>query len=292
MGFGFDCCQTLPKSYNEHYIIEKRIGAGAFGEVFLIASDLTRKKYIAKIIHIKNPNKKNMEQAFIEAKILRECHHPNIIFFKEVFKQRVNDEVTLNIITEYADDGDLYKKAIEKKSKGEYFKETQLIYWLMQICLALKYLHEEKKIMHRDIKPSNIFLTKKGYVKLGDFGLSKIFDNDKEKNEKLKRAKSIKGTPLCFPPEYFTKQEYTEKVDIWALGVTFTYLMFFDFPFEHENRFILIKSISQYSIKEMNSPIYSEEFKDLIKSMLSEHENDRPTARKILESDFMQKKNG
>ena len=169
MGFGFDCCQTLPKTCNERYIIEKRIGAGAFGEVFLISSDLTLKKYIAKIIPLKDPNKDNMKQALSEVKILRECRHPNIIFFKEVFKQKVNNEVTLNIITEYADDGDLYKKAIEKNSKGEYFKESQLIYWLMQICLALKYLHEEKIIIHRDIKPSNIFLTKKGYVKLGDF---------------------------------------------------------------------------------------------------------------------------
>ena len=44
--------------------------------------------------------------------------------------------------------------------------------YFAQICLALKYLHG-KKVLHRDLKPSNIFLTKKGEVKLGDFGVSK-----------------------------------------------------------------------------------------------------------------------
>lgn len=104
-----------------------------------------------------------MKTAFSEVAILQKCHHPNIILFKEVFKQRIDNELTLNIITEYCDDGDLNMKSKEKIDKGEHFEEVQLICWLTQLCLALKYLHENK-IIHRDIKPSNIFLTKKGYV--------------------------------------------------------------------------------------------------------------------------------
>ena len=89
----------------------------------------------------------------------------------------------------------------------------------MQICLALKYLHKKKNIIHRDIKPSNIFLTSKGYVKLGDFGLSKVFDN------KIKN--SIKGTVKFFSPEMIVYQEYNEKADIWSFRSNF--LLFNEF---------------------------------------------------------------
>lgn len=291
MGFGCDICQTLPKYDNERYYIKQRIGAGAFGEVYLIISNISLKEYVSKIIHIKNPSKKNMRKAVSEVNILRECKHPNIISFREVFKQKINNEVTLHIITEYADDGDLNKKALEKINKKEYFEENQLIYWLIQICSALKYLHEEKKIVHRDIKPSNIFLTKKGYVKLGDFGFSKIFDNEEDiaKNQLLRRNLSIKGTPLFLAPEYFTTHEFTQKVDIWALGVTFTFLMNFSYPFDDDSN--LYDNISSYLIKELDPPNYSEEFKKLVRSMLNDQHN-RPTAQELLCSDILQRKMG
>ena len=154
----------------------KKIGSGSFGEVFLIISKKTKIKYAAKIIEIKYLTQNNLKLAYEEVKILKQCNHPNIIFFKEVFKERIYNKVTLNIITEYCDDGDLDMKVKRQINENKYFDENLLIYWMMQLALALKYIHK-KKIIHRDIKPSNIFLTKSGIIKLGDFGLSKIFNN-------------------------------------------------------------------------------------------------------------------
>ena len=71
--------------------------------------------------------------------------------------QREDDNISGNIVTEYANDGDLFKKLEENKC----IDEETLLFWLMQICFGLSYLHK-KKILHRDIKPQNIFLNKNG----------------------------------------------------------------------------------------------------------------------------------
>ena len=299
----------------EYYQKIKLIGKGAFGEVYLIMSTLTYIKYVVKIVKIKNCTNENMKNAHREAIILMKCNHPNIILLKDVFRQRLGVEVTLNIITEYCEGGDLGQKALEQKKMGSHFEETQLIYWLMQICFALKYLHEEKKIVHRDIKPSNIFLTKDGYVKLGDFGLSKIFDNTKEyidtlknnnisetnndninKNPNLIRLKSLKGTPAFLAPEMLDDNNangpvYTEKVDIWALGITFYYLMYFTYPYAGKDLFELFQCIKENKREPKPKIVnanYHPEFVDLIEKMLSGKE-ERPSAEEILKSDIIQK---
>jgi len=71
-------------------------------------------------------------------------NHPNIIKVKEVFIQRKSVEA-LNIVTEYADGGDLEQKIKEQKNKP--FTETEILDYFTQICLALQYLHK-KKIIH------------------------------------------------------------------------------------------------------------------------------------------------
>lgn len=73
---------------------------------------------------------------------------------------------------DYADGGDLYKQITQQKKQGSLFSEDQIMEWFVQICLAIKYIHD-KKILHRDLKTQNIFLTKSNHIKLGDFGIGK-----------------------------------------------------------------------------------------------------------------------
>jgi NIMA (never in mitosis gene a)-related kinase len=84
--------------------------------------------------------------------------------------------------------------------------------WFTQICLALKHVHD-RKILHRDLKSQNIFLTKKGMIKLGDFGIARVLSDTKSK------AKTVVGTPYYLSPEIIKSEPYSFKSDIWSLGV-------------------------------------------------------------------------
>lgn len=81
---------------------------------------------------------------------------------------------SLCIVMEYADGGDLEK--IIKSRRGRLISESKILDWFIQLCLALKYVHN-RKVLHRDLKPANIMMTSKGMVKLGDFGIAKMLDS-------------------------------------------------------------------------------------------------------------------
>ena len=133
-----------------------------------------------------------------EAKILEVLNHPNIIKFKDVFK---DNNMFLNLVMEYADDGELAAKISERRRQMQLFSEEEILNYFTQICLALKHCHD-RKIMHRDLKASNVFLTRRGICKLGDFGIARVLGGTRDK------ARSIVGTPLYLSPEILKQQPY------------------------------------------------------------------------------------
>ena len=72
----------------------------------------------------------------------------------------------------FAEGGDLSGRI--KAQSGRPFTEDVILDWFVQLCLALKHVHD-RKILHRDLKSQNIFLTGRGrLIKLGDFGIAKV----------------------------------------------------------------------------------------------------------------------
>ena len=110
----------------------------------------------------------------------------------------------------YAEGGDLSKKI--KEAKGVHFHESIILGWFTQVSLALKHIHE-RKVIHRDLKCENIFLTKDNLVKIGDFGIAKSL------KQSIEKMKSVVGTPYYMSPEICDNKDYTNKTDIWSLGV-------------------------------------------------------------------------
>jgi NIMA (never in mitosis gene a)-related kinase len=271
--------KNITKKVKETYTAIKFLGKGGFGEAYLVKSNMTKKNYVMKSINFELLDEKNKLYTINEAILLKNIDHPNIIKFKEVFEVK-KPNIQLNIIMEYAENGDLNKLLEININKKIYFKENILINWLCQICSALKYIHY-KKIIHRDIKPANIFMNNLGQIKLGDFGISKNLKN-------LELASSFVGSAYYTAPEMIYEEKYSYEIDIWALGVTFYELMNLKKPFRAEYPAIYLE-IKNKEVDEINN-IYSKPFRNLIYQMLKKNPKDRPKADDILNNLFIKEK--
>ena len=148
------------------YKIIKLLGEGYLCKAYLAKSDNEEKQYVIKQVIMEEMNDQEKRETFNEAVVLKKVDHPNIIKFKEVFRQKKPKDA-LNIVTEFADGGDLGQKIEQQEKKP--FPESEILDYIAQICLALQYIHK-RKIIHRDLKCENVFLMKSGTIKLGGFG--------------------------------------------------------------------------------------------------------------------------
>ena len=112
--------------------------------------------------------------------------------YKEVFKPSPE---AVTIVMEYADDGDLQGKLTQARNLRRPVPEEQVLSWLAQVVLALDHLHANG-IIHRDIKTANMFLTKDGTLKLGDFGVSRQFDESADP-EMIRCKTPVVSDGLC-----------------------------------------------------------------------------------------------
>ena len=263
------------------YKFIKLLGEGSFGKAYLCQNLQDDSDCVIKQIILDNLDQKEKDETLNEVIILRKVDHSNIIKFLDVFT-RTKPNNSLNIVTEYADGGDLSQKLKRQKHKKIPLTEKEILNYLVQICLALNHIHK-KKIIHRDLKSGNVFLTKSGLVKLGDFGIAKGFKNTWEK------AQTKVGTPYYLSPEIINCKPYDSKSDIWALGVLIYEMMTFKMPFNASS----LPSLSLKIIKgyyQAPPPSYSKDLIELVKKCLSLEPNNRPSAESILKLPFIQKR--
>ena len=257
----------------------QQLGEGSFGKAFLCKRESDDSLCVIKQILIEGMDKKEKDDVLNESIILAKLDHQNIIKFFEVFESNKPKHM-VNIVTEYADGGDLSEKIKEKKNKNNNFTESEILDYFTQICLAIKHIHE-KKIIHRDLKSGNIFLTKNGLVKLGDFGIAKRFQKTMDK------AKTFIGTPYYLSPEIINGKPYDSKSDIWSLGVLLYEMMTFKMPFN-------ANSLPMLSVKIMRGQyippptIYTKDLRELVTKCLTVEPKNRPSIQEILRMPIIQ----
>ena len=153
--------------------------------------------------------------------------------------------------------------------------------WLVQMSLALLYLHE-RKILHRDMKTQNIFL-KNGKIRLGDFGIAKVLDSTKD------FANTCIGTPYYMSPELFKNKPYSYKSDVWGFGCVLYEMCNLRHAFDAQSINGLAVKILRGSFPPLNT-MYSKQLRDLIGKMLQIKPSNRPSIVEVLSKSFVRKR--
>lgn len=260
----------------EKYVRLQKIGEGSFGKAVLVKSTEDGRHYVIKEINISRMSDKERQESRREVAVLANMKHPNIVQYKESFEENGS----LYIVMDYCEGGDLFKRI--NAQKGALFQEDQILDWFVQICLALKHVHD-RKILHRDIKSQNIFLTKDGTVQLGDFGIARVL------NSTVELARTCIGTPYYLSPEICENKPYNNKSDIWALGCVLYELCTLKHAFEAGNMKNLVLKIISGSFPPV-SPHYSYDLRSLLSQLFKRNPRDRPSVNSILEKGFIAKR--
>ena len=258
---------------------EKIIGKGSFGSVYLVRRRQDNKIYALKTVILEKLNKKEQENSVNEVRILASINHPNVIGYKEAFWD--DEKSALNIVMEYADDGDLHSKIEKMKKAGGYFKEPIIWSYAIQMIEGLKALHD-KKIMHRDLKSANIFLVKdKHQCKLGDMNVSKVI------KEKVLHTQT--GTPYYASPEVWNDAPYSYKSDLWSIGCVVYELCELRPPFQGKDLDELYENVCKGKPERINKA-YSEDLWKMILMLLQVDVNKRVDCNKFLNSELIKHK--
>nr|XP_054408447.1 serine/threonine-protein kinase Nek10 isoform X20 [Pongo abelii] len=207
-------------------------------------------------------------------------YHPNIVRYYKTFLE--NDR--LYIVMELIEGAPLGEHFSSLKEKHHHFTEERLWKIFIQLCLALRYLHKEKRIVHRDLTPNNIMLGDKDKVTVTDFGLAK----QKQENSKLT---SVVGTILYSCPEVLKSEPYGEKADVWAVGCILYQMATLNPPFYSTNMLSLATKIVEAVYEPVPEGIYSEKVTDTISRCLTPDAEARPDIVEVssMISDVMMK---
>ncbi|XP_051729930.1 serine/threonine-protein kinase Nek1 isoform X2 [Ctenopharyngodon idella] len=251
----------------------KKIGEGSFGKAILVKSRTDGRQYVIKEIGISRMSNKERQESRKEVAVLANMSHPNIVQYKESFEE----SGCLYIVMDYCEGGDLFKKI--NNQRGTLFPEEQILDWFVQICLALKHVHD-RKILHRDIKSQNIFLTKDGTVQLGDFGIARVL------NSTVELARTCIGTPYYLSPEICENKPYNNKSDIWALGCVLYEMCTLKHAFEAGNMKNLVLKIIRGSYPPV-SVHYSQDLRSLLAQLFKRNPRERPSVSAILGKPFL-----
>ena len=262
----------------KNFEILNKLGNGAYSEVFKVRRKADNQIYALKKVKLKNLKEKEKINSLNEIRILASIKSPFVISYKEAFI--TEEDKSLNLVMEYADNGDLYQKIKLFKKKKLFFEEKDIWKIFIQITRGLKSLHD-LNILHRDFKCANIFLFEDGAAKIGDLNVSKILGKS--------LGMTQTGTPYYASPEVWNNSPYDCKSDIWSLGCILYEMLTLNPPFHADDFDGLYKKVMAGKYNKINSR-YSEDMNEILKLLFKINPKERPNCGDILKLDIIKRR--
>jgi NIMA (never in mitosis gene a)-related kinase len=261
-----DSNENLPTREIAGYSVGSVLGKGAFGTVYEASKGQNR--YALKEIQLTelegNMDDESPEQVLEmmnkEVSIYKSLDHPNIIKYYTSFV----DNESLYIVMELIDGQTLADYISSLKEKNQRIDEGKIWRFAIEMCAGLHYLHIEKKVVHRDFTPMNLMITKDNHVKIADFGLAK-----QRGTQSSSSMKTFVGTIQYSCPEIVRNQPYTEKADIWSLGVVLYELATLNPPFTGENPLAIARKIVEEDYERLKSQEFSGLFISFVQACMT-----------------------
>ena len=253
---------------SETYQLIDKIGEGTYGTVYRAIN-----KYTDELVAIKIcPIDEDTETYYTELEALRILEHSAVI--RLIDATPTHDALWL--VLEYCSLGSV---ADILSLTGTPFTETEIALVVTELLSALEYVHSSQ-LIHRDLKPGNILITSSGAVKLTDFGIA----------SQKPSSSTFRGSALWMAPEQVSRQSYSQKIDIWALGICIVQMAELKVPFQHLHPTRAMFAIQQRPCLGFEHPeSYSEELLDFVSQCLVVDASQRATATELRQHPFVQK---
>lgn len=259
---------------SKSYKIDKEIGSGTFGKVYLGEHVPTQSPIAIKVLDkSKIQDRSDFERVCRELKISQTILHPHLVQLYDMLET----ENHIFLIMEYLEGGELYDYIVSKRR----LTEPEAFLYFIQIVSALDYMHK-LNIVHRDLKPENLLLDKnKRIIKLVDFGLGRFYDVHA-------KVETACGSPCYAPPEMLSKFKYEPiKADIWSLGIVLYAMLAGFLPFDDDNTDVLYQKIieGKFGMPHWISP----EAQDLLGKIINKDPERRISIAQIYEHVWFKK---
>ena len=226
----------------------KKLGQGGMGEVFLAKQVSLDRQVALKILSKEMAKKPGFVDRFVrEARAMAKIDHPNAVKVYAAESDKGLNYVAIEFIG-----GQSMQDVMDVQGK---LSIGDALHVILACADALSHAHE-MTLIHRDIKPDNILVSKKGAVKVADFGLAKALD---DADMSMTQSGTGLGTPLYMPPEQARDAKNVDhRTDIYALGCTLYYFVTGKLPFTGDNvlKLIIAKEKGQYdNARKLNSEV-------------------------------------
>ncbi|CAF0730724.1 unnamed protein product [Rotaria sordida] len=259
-----------PTRFIRDYGVYECLGSGAFGSVYRVAQRGSTTMYALKEIDNRSlgiGTDRSLGKMINEVNIIREeLRHPNIVSYYQIFAENDKLYIKMELIagSSLQDHLTLIKDTNQKMSEDNIWRV------LIQLILALRYLHKEKGIVHRDLTANNIMLDDEYRVKITDFGLAKLRNND------CSKMTSVVGTMYYACPEIIQHLKYNEKADIWSLGCVLYHMAALVPPFYTSNILLLAGKICASEYDQTPLQHYSDRIRQIVIECLTVDPLKRP----------------